>query len=250
MINIVNSLLVVSAVALGTTQAVAVSPSTYVEYSGDTLPELSAQPFEYHMDAASGSSSVANGILKINNTSASGSLGYERSDQFLVGDDAVFQFRTRLVSSQTSSSTRPGSVVWVRWVGDTPGQFLFFADNGFIRLKEGGPFSAETSIPFDTSAFHTYSIVKLGQQSIQLFVDGELALSRPFSNFRLTDLGPQQTGAFEQFQGNPRSTTEWDFFRYAIGNDALALIPVPEPISATMLGTALLGMVAARRRRV
>ena len=221
----------------------------YVEYSGDLLPNDSTTTFDL-TSSATGTASVAGGILTIDNTGPRGSLDYMRTDQLLVDDLAVFQFRTRLDSFTPTASVRPGSVVQVRWVGETPGQFLFFADSGFMRLAAGGPFTTETSIPLDTTVFHTYSIVKRGQQSVDLYLDGNLALSTPFSNFRITDIGPTTTGAFEEFQGNPNSKTEWDFFRYAIGNDALLLIPVPEPSTALLAITGFATIFTRRRKSV
>jgi hypothetical protein len=114
-------------------------------------------------------------------------------------------------------------------------------------INTGSGATFDTDIPFDTSAFHTYSIAKLRSDNIELFIDGNLRLTKPMSEFRLTDLGPKTTGAFEQFQGNPKSRTEWDFFRYAIGDDALNLIPVPEPAALSQL--VLIGILSLRARR-
>ena len=210
---------------------------TMVEYQGDVLPEDNADPFEY-TPGRYGDRFVNDGILTINNNSLSGSFSYTRFDPLSDRDLAVFQFRSRLVRGGPSGNTAIGGLFWARWSGDI-GQFLLFFLNGELRLRTADPFPVDRTIPVETSVFHTYTVVKNYRTNLLVYVDRDLVFSLPFDELS----GGTPYTPFQQFQGNPVSTTEWDFVRYAIGDDALSLIPIPEPssLALTVLFTAVFG---------
>ncbi len=194
-----------------------------VEYDGSTTPDTNLQPFVV-ATSGTGSSSVSAGILTMNVTSSTGSLNNERYDPLSDSDFAVFQFRMRLTRvGQPAAGTIPGGVVQVRWGGQS-GAFLFFATDGQIILEaNSSPAPVQTfSKPLDTTLFHTYTVVKNGNQNIKVYVDGEQVFDRLVGDFSHSGLS-----GWQSFGNNPDSSTEWDYFKYAIGPNALALIPVP-----------------------
>jgi hypothetical protein len=209
----------------------------YVHYDGDTLPEDHSSPFEFEQGRTVGPRSVDAGILTLENPDSSGSQGYKRADPMLADDLVVQQFRVRVIDPEPSNSVYKGAVTHFEF-GDTSNAtigVLVFVLKDEVRLRQIERSLYDTNIfedeyPLDTESFHTYTMVRR-QQDLRLFIDGVLALRQEHG-----DLGPPRQYAPQQmFQANPSTVSEWDFFRYAIGPDALKLIPVPEPSSFLIL---------------
>lgn len=216
---------------------------TYVEYTGDVLPEDNDPAFTF-FDLRSDARSVSNGILTINNTSSSGSIDHTRNDTLTNDDLAVFQFRARLTETRGNSpGTAEGGYFHAHW---PQGRFLFFLEEDEINLKTIDTTTITTinrRLSFDTSEYHTYTIVKNRRESLSLFADGVFKLSLPFEELSNNSFIP----AFQTFSGNPNATTDWDFVRYAIGDDALELISIPEPNTAFLAALAAIGISISRQ---
>jgi hypothetical protein len=213
-----------------------------IEYTGDVLPGNSNPPFIVSGGAAN-TQSVANGILTLD--APSSGISYNRTDPILRDDLAVFEFRARLITSQASSASYRALVriVWGE-VGSEMGLVGMSISTDTVQVGRStqGPSS---SFALDTSAFHTFTLVKQRHQDLRFYIDGEERLVFPYSQ---AIGGLNMIGSVEGFYALS-SKTEWDFFRYAIGDDALDLIPVPEPCTwiLTISGIASLGMSCARR---
>jgi hypothetical protein len=201
--------------------------NSYVTYDANTLPQDNSVPYMFEQSGV-GTASVSDGILTIDVTSQVGGLGYYRFDPLAYTDLAVFQFRARTTRvDMPSSGAAPGAVALFQWSGDKQGYSTFFLSGNTINIHGGKLPNANPILNFDTTQFRTYTIVKNRDVDVQLFIDGTQRYIAPFDKFVLeTNL---TLGPVEKFDGNPTSTNEWDFVRYAIGDDALDRIAIPEP---------------------
>lgn len=249
-VYLVRRILKSAAVVLLFMVPITANAALVVFYEGNELPSDFAQPFN-NVDSGSGTREIIGGILHMDVTSGAGSLNSVRNDALLDTDSAVFQFRTRVTRVGTvGPAVIPGAVFQLRWSGDS-GTLVFFVADGRVEMNGGGnPSNIVLSQRFSTRDFHTYSVVKDGGRSILLYVDGDLLKDLPLANF---DFPFGSLSGWESFSNNPDSASDWDFFRYAIGPDALRLLPVriPEPatVSLTLFALSLLGVIRCRPER-
>jgi hypothetical protein len=221
--------------------------NSYVTYDADTLPQDNPVPFTFDAGGI-GTQSVSNGILTVDVTSDVGGLEYFRLDPLTYQDLAVFQFRTRTTRVDTpSSGATSGAVALFQWTGSKQGYSTFFLRGSTVNIHGGNLPNTNPILNFDTTQFHTYTIVKNRDVDIELFIDGIQKYIAPFDKFvadtNLTFVPVQK------FEGNPTSTSEWDFVRYAIGDDALIRIPLPEPATSVLLCTAVISCGLRRGSR-
>jgi hypothetical protein len=225
------------------------SASVYVEYTGDVLPEANNPPFTYVPASLDDSPSVGGGILTFPNTRSTGSHDYYRQEAMYVEDLVVQQFRVRLIDPvESSNSIYRGARTQLEFGDDAnPGLgIMVFVLKDEVRLRQldrgniHNSFWVQESVALDTTVFHTYTVVKHSTDTIRLYIDGRLAIDQPIRSVA----GTWRYGGEQRFSVNPSATTEWDFFRYAIGDDALDRLPVPEP---TTLSTMLLIFAATGR---
>ena len=70
---------------------------------------------------------------------------------------------------------------------------------------------------------------------------------KPLQDFAVLD----PLSGWQSFSNNPSSSTTWDYFKYAIGPDAVAAFPAPEPAASLFIGLGLtvLAVFAGRDKR-
>jgi hypothetical protein len=231
-----------------------------VEYSGEALPENSVPAFEYRPsqpflgDLSATERFVGGGIFTLSNANATGSLEYSRRDEMPVSEPFVAQFRVRVPQANASTgSVISGAVAQFSFGSnlnaDPKATFFLFVQNDSVRLRQFdrvGPDlrTVDDSFELDTKVFNTLTVVKENSDRIQVYAGSRLMLDNLF----LTDFGGTPV-PLQRFQVNPSAVTEWDFFRYASGDDALNLIPIPVPEPGTITLTILILMVSIRHRR-
>ena len=188
-----------------------------VRYEADLLPERNDPPFAAESEC--GVQSINNGILNIEDNVSERRPGgsrckfYFRNDPMTSLDDAVMEFSTR-----------------VRWVG-APGQSRsvqagFFDGTKIILLglsttsvqfmARQGIEIPESRVHLDTTEFHTYKIVKHGDVSVDMFVDGELKIRISYeslSDYSASDAPRQGFGAGSSWG---TSNSDWDYVNYTI----------------------------------
>ncbi len=223
----------------------------FVEYDGSVLPNVSSQPFNYN-DSRTDTRAIENGILKMSVQEITGSITNVRNDPFFSSDLAIFQFRARIPNAILPiQGLSPGGVIQLRWGngGKDSGNLLLFLRNGELMLRAGSsPDRTDIVSPFDTSDFHTYTIFKNRRENIQVYANTDLIFDIPYElAARTFDLS-----GWQSFSNNPLSSSEWDFFNYSIGDDALSFIslpqPVPIPAAIWLFGSALIGLVFKSRK--
>lgn len=135
-------------------------------------------------------------------------------------------------------------MVQIRWGGQSGALALFVSPTGVI-INKSGIYAPEFIAPIDTTSFHTYSLRKYGDKNMVLLVDGQSAFDKPLSEFGTF----WALSGWQSFSNNPSSTTTWDYFRYAVGPDAVAAISqVPEPSIALTMTLGLIGLLQVRSR--
>lgn len=245
---VVCCLLIITSLA----NPIAARGSLLVTYEGDTLPENNSQPFDFSEGNTPPTKSLSAGIFSLTNHDNSGSHQYERRDPMLLDDLVAIQFRASIETIAPSNNPIiPGAVVHFTFGSNTDPAFslLLFVSKGYVRLRQtnivgccgGGQTVDDTFLSSSTGEFHTYTLVNYRSDSVALYMDQHKLLDR---EFELAPAAPNTAAPFQRFQANPNSQTNWDFFRYAIGDDALQLIPVPipEPCTALLVFVCALGV--------
>lgn len=194
---------------------------TTVNYEGNNLPEDNYLPFTI-MHQCGGQSSVhlANGILSISDNDAGLSCNYYyRNDSMDIGDFAVASFRMKVISSYASEPPDNRSIQAGFIDGRKVIQLGFSETNlGFL---DGYGLLQSYSYSLDTTEFHSYRIVKNGDQAVSVYVDGNLVLEVPYEN--LLDNNELTAAPRQSFGAGSRtgiSESEWDYFRYTISSSA------------------------------
>jgi hypothetical protein len=217
--------------------------NSYVTYDADTFPQDNLIPYTFEQGGV-GTANVSDGILTIDQTSQAGGLEYFRLDPLTYTDLAVFQFRARTTRiGMPSPGVISGAVALLQWTGSGQGAGAFFLSGNNVNLTSPG---RQQKVAFDTTQFHTYTLLKNRNINFQVFIDGIQRYDVPVSHFASPDSIP--VVPVEKFEGNPISTTEWDFVRYAIGDDALDKIPIPEPTTIFLACVAAISVVFRRSR--
>ena len=188
-----------------------------VRYDADVLPEENDPPFV--PGAECGVQSSDDGILNIEDNVSEGGSGasrctfYSRNDPLTSQDDAEMEFRVQVRSVGSPGGSRSvqagfldGAKIIQLGLSTTSVQFL----------TSQGMEIAESRVSVDTTVFHTYRIVKHGDVSVDILVDGELKVRLSYAS--LSDYSgheaPRQGFGAGSSWGTSKS--DWDFVNYNI----------------------------------
>ena len=189
------------------------------EMPADSLPHLTTEP-RWIRDAVAGTETVAidpvtPGSLTLT-SATNGSQSFERRDSLGPSSDAYMEARVRLNSAPSKPEISFGFYDGTRFIGvGLNGTRVGFVDPGFN--------GSGISVVSATTTFQTYRIRKFASDSVQLLVNGNRVLSRPYSSFTITY---PVTWSFFEF-GNPGpanqqrsqagNSSTWDYVVYEIG---------------------------------
>ena len=189
---------------------------TEVRYEADVLPEENDPPFV--PEAECGVQSISGGLLNIvDNVSGGGPESsrckfYSRNDPLTSQDDAEMEFRVRVRPVDSLGGSRS---VQAGFLDGTKIILLGLSTTSVQFMARHGIEIPESRVPLDTTGFHTYKIVKHGDVSVDIVVEGELKIRISYAS--LSDYSqdaPRQ--AFGAGSNWGTSNSDWDFVNYTI----------------------------------
>lgn len=151
------------------------SSARFVDYFGDVLP--TADPEDPWTKLGSQVDSVGGGLLTLTDGSLGDEVAYERTESNLVSESHTdHRFRLRLNSGSGSKQFRYE-------IQDSVSGKHFGIElvSGQANLIDGTGATLQ-SYSLDTTLFHTYRLVKIGDIAVQWFIDGVLVGSYKYSD--------------------------------------------------------------------
>ena len=188
-----------------------------VRYDADVLPEENDPPFV--PGAECGVQSSDDGILNIEDNVSEGGSGaskctfYSRNDPLTSQDDAEMEFRVRVRSVGSPGGSRS---VQAGFLDGAKIIHLGLSTTSVQFLTSQGMEVSESRVSVDTTVFHTYRIVKHGDVSVDILVDGELKVRLSYAS--LSDYSGQEAPrqGFGAGSSWGTSKSDWDFVNYNI----------------------------------
>jgi len=153
----------------------ATSNARFVDFFGNTVPE--SDPINPWTKIGTQTSSSSAGIVTLIDSSGGDLIRYERTESSLTPlTHSHHKFRARLTAG---SGTYPFIYELHDGVGGK--RFGLVIDTTSVKLVDGGV-STLQSFLLDTTIFHQYELVKIGNTTIQWYVDGVLRGSFPYED--------------------------------------------------------------------
>jgi len=189
-----------------------------IEYSGDSLPHLQAEPRWRRMLVGTGpSDSAATGFLRIQMGAPTNTvdLYYQRRDSLITTTNAFAEARLKLVSGTGDAHTGFGFDDNVKQIeiGMSTTEVGFIDDGyGFID-----------KIAIAPNVYRTYQIRKFAADSVQLWIDGTRRLTVPYTSLKPNAAAATIPSYFRfgsHGKGGVSNVSDWDNVSYLIGRSS------------------------------